>query len=149
HTGDLRGVLERASARETAMRVALGGAARALLRQLGIAVGSYVRAIGSEEGQGAQELAPVPFHDDAGELALQADASETRSLDESTTRRFVAAIDEARRRRDTLGGVLEVVATGVPVGLGSHAQWDRRLDGRLGGALLSIPAIKAVEIGDG
>jgi chorismate synthase len=149
HTADLRGALERASARETAMRVALGAAARALLRQLGIAVGSYVRAIGGESSAGAAELVPDRYRDDAEELALHADVQDTRALDAATSQRFVAAIDEARRRRDTLGGVVEVVATGVPVGLGSHVHADRRLDGRLGRALLSIPAMKAVEIGEG
>ncbi len=149
HTEDLRNVLERASARETAMRVALGGIARAFLRDIGIQVGSWVRSIGSAEGLSPQGLAGQLLREDAEGLALLADQTETRALDEESSRRFVEAIDEARRRRDTIGGVIEVVATHVPVGLGSHVHWDRKLDGRLARSLMSIPAIKAVEIGDG
>ncbi len=149
HTSDLRNVLERASARETAMRVALGGAAKALLRELGIGVGSYVRSIGGAVGSGADEVAAALARDDAEALALLADRFETRALDRASSDRFVQAIDEARKRRDTLGGVVEVVVTGLPIGLGSHVQWDRKLDGRLAQALMSIPAIKAVEVGDG
>ena len=149
HTGDLRNVLERASARETAMRVALGAAARALLRDLGVQIGSYVLAIGDAVGVTALEAAPALATADAEGLALLADASETRALDGASSARFVDAIQGAQRRRDTLGGVVEVVVTGLPAGLGSHVQWDRRLDGRLARALASIPAIKAVEVGDG
>ena len=148
-TADLRDILERASARETAMRVALGAAARALLRELGIQVGSYVRSIGGADAEGAGEVAPELLHSDAEALALRADQTETRALTRAGSDRLVSAIQEAQRRRDTLGGVIEIVATGVPPGLGSHVQADRKLDGRLGGALLSIQAIKAVEIGDG
>lgn len=149
HTADLRNVLERASARETTMRVALGAAARVLLRNLGIAVGSYVRSIGGIEAISASEVQPELYRHDAEELGLLADRSEVRALDADSTAQLVARIDDARRNRETLGGVIEVIATGVPPGLGSHVQWDRRLDGRLARALLSIPAIKAVEIGDG
>jgi len=148
-TADLRDILERASARETAMRVALGAAARALLRELGIQVGSYVRSIGTADAESAADVAPDLFRADAEALALRADETETRALTAAGSDRLVQAIQEAQRRRDTLGGVVEVIATGVPPGLGSHVQADRKLDGRLGGALLSIPAIKAVEIGDG
>ncbi len=148
-TADLRDILERASARETAMRVALGAAARALLRELGIQVGSYVRSIGPADADGAEVVAPGLFREDAEALALRADETETRALTPAGSERLVEAIKEAQRRRDTVGGVIEVVATGVPPGLGSHVQADRKLDGRLGGALLSIQAIKAVEIGDG
>lgn len=143
HTDDLRNVLERASARETAMRVALGAAARQLLRELGIQVGSHVRAIG-----GAEALA-VALPDDAEAMALQADASPVRTLDGDSTARLMAEVDAAQKRRDTLGGVIEVVATGVPVGLGSHVQLDRKLDGRLAGALMGLPAVKGVELGEG
>src|SRR5262249_9783768 len=146
---DLRDIWERASARETAMRVALGAAARALLRELGIQVGSYVRSIGTAEAEAAAEVEPGLFRDNAEALALLADRTETRALTQAGSDRLVEAIQEAQRRRDTVGGVIEVIATGVPPGLGSHVQADRKLDGRLGGALLSIPAIKAVEIGDG
>jgi len=149
HTQDLRNVLERASARETAMRVALGGAARALLRELGIGIGSYVRSIGGVEATPAIDAAPALFREDAEALGLLADGFATRTLDQVSSDRLVQRIDEARKARDTLGGVVEVVVTGLPVGLGSHVHWDRKLDGRLGQALLSIPAIKAVEIGDG
>ena len=148
-TADLRDILERASARETAMRVALGAAARALLRELGIQVGSYVRSIGNADADAAADVAPELLRDDAEALALRADQTETRALTAAGSARLVEAIQEAQRRRDTLGGVVEVVATGVPPGLGSHVHADRKLDGRLGGALLSIQAIKAVEIGDG
>jgi len=148
-TQDLRDVLERASARETAMRVALGAAARVLLRDLGIQVGSYVRSIGQADAEDAADVVPQLFGEDAEGLALLADATETRALSEEASERLVAAIKKAQQRRDTLGGVIEVVATGVPPGLGSHVQADRKLDGRLGGALLSIQAIKAVEVGEG
>ena len=131
------------------MRVALGAAARALLRELGIGVGSYVRSIGQADADDAAHVAPQLFREDAEGLALLADATETRALSEAGSARLVAAIQEAQGRRDTLGGVIEVVATGVPPGLGSHVQADRKLDGRLGAALLCIQAIKAVEVGDG
>lgn len=149
HIGDLRNVLERASARETAMRVALGGAARALLRELGIGVGSYVRSIGEVEAASARDAVPALFYDDAEGMGLLADGFSTRAVDQASSDALAAAIDQARKLRDTLGGVIEVVVTGLPVGLGSHVQWDRKLDGRLSQALLSIPAIKAVEVGDG
>ncbi len=148
-TADLRDVLERASARETAMRVALGAAARVLLRELGIQVGSYVRRIGQAEADDAANTWPSLLREDAEGLALLADATETRALTQSASARLVAAIQEAQARRDTLGGVIEVVASGVPPGLGSYVQADRRLDARLGAALLSIQAMKAVEVGDG
>jgi chorismate synthase len=147
HLDDLRNVLERASARETAIRVALGGAARALLRDLGIQVGSFVRSIGSADGNVPEP--PSLLKEDAESLALRADLTETRALDEDSSNRFVAAIDEARKRRDTLGGVVEILATGVPAGLGSHVHWDRKLDGRIAQAMMSIPAMKAVELGEG
>lgn len=149
HTSDLRNVLERASARETAMRVALGAAARTLLREFGIGIGSYVRSIGGVDAASAKDVAPSLFHEDAEGLALRADRFATRTVDQDSSDRLVAAIDEARRKRDTVGGVVEVVVTGLPIGLGSHVHWDRKLDGRLARALLSIPAIKAVEVGDG
>jgi chorismate synthase len=149
HLDDLRNVLERASARETAIRVALGGAARALLRDLGIQIGSFVRSIGSADGNVLEPPSVSPLKEDAESLALRADLTETRALDEDSSRRFVAAIDQARKRRDTLGGVAEILATGVPVGLGSHVHWDRKLDGRIAQAMMSIPAIKAVELGEG
>jgi chorismate synthase len=149
HLDDLRNILERASARETAIRVALGAVARALLRDLGIQVGSFVRSIGEAEAGPLNEEAQRLWRDDAEALGLLADRTETRALDVNSSRGFVEAIERARQRRDTLGGVIEVVATGVPVGLGSHVQWDRKLDGRIAQAMMSIPAIKAVELGEG
>jgi chorismate synthase len=149
HLADLRNVLERASARETAIRVALGGVARAFLRDLGVQVGSCVRSIGRAEAPPAEELAGQLLRTDAESLALLADQTETRALDPDWSQKFVAEIDEARSRRDTIGGVVEVVASNLPTGLGSHVHWDRKLDGRLAQALMAIPAIKAVEIGDG
>lgn len=149
HLDDLRNVLERASARETAVRVALGAVAKALLAEFGISIGSYVRSIGGVEAAHAEDCFPELLRTDAQALASCADASETRALDAESSERLAARIQEAMKRRDTLGGVIDVVATGLPVGLGSHVQWDRKLDGRLAQAMASIPAIKAVEIGDG
>jgi chorismate synthase len=139
---DARPILERASARETAARVALGELARRFLAQaLGVHVVSHVVAIGSvraPEGTlpGPEDLAAV-------------DADPVRCLDPAASAKMVAEIDAARKDGDTLGGVVEVVVHGAPPGLGSHVHWDRRLDGRLAGAMMSIQAIKAVEIGDG
>jgi chorismate synthase len=139
---DIRDVLERASARETAARVAVGACARALLGRFGIAIASHVRAIG-----------PVRLDDDLsppfGQVAALDEDDSIRCIDAATRARMIAAIDAARTAGDTLGGRVEIVAAGVPAGLGSYAQWDRRLDGRLAQALMSIPAIKAVEIGAG
>lgn len=149
HLGDLRNVLERASARETAIRVALGAVAKALLAELGIQVGSYVRSIGGVEAAYAEDVCPELLRTDAQALAFRADESETRALDAASSERLAARIQESMKRRDTVGGVVEVVATGLPVGLGSHVQWDRKLDGRIAQAMASIPAIKAVEVGDG
>lgn len=149
HLADLRNVLERASARETAIRVALGAVAKALLAELGIQVGSYVRSIGGVEAAHAEDVCPDLLRSDAQALAFRADASETRALDAESSERLAARIQESMKRRDTVGGVVEVVATGLPVGLGSHVQWDRKLDGRIAQAMASIPAIKAVEVGDG
>ncbi len=151
HHDDIRPVIERSSARETAMRVACGSLARALLRGVGIEVGSHVVALGSE-GYGAAGWAAVasPLVGQGGEaLGRAADASEVRVLDAAVAARIVAAIRQAKADGDTLGGVYEVVATGVPPGLGSYVQWDRRLDGLLAQAILSIQAQKAVEVGDG
>ncbi len=134
-------MLERASARETAARTAAGAVARKLLSALGIDVFAHVLAIGPVE-------APPPTADLAT-LRERARASELACADAGAESRMKEAIREAAHRGDTLGGVFEVVATGVPAGLGSHAQWDRKLDGRLAQALMSIPAIKAVEVGEG
>jgi chorismate synthase len=139
---DLRDVLERASARETAARVAIGAVARQFLARLGIRISSHVFNIG---GISAPEPLEVTF--------AQADALEDeapiRCVDKTLERRIIAEIDRAREAGDTLGGAFEVIATGIPVGLGSYVQWDRKLDGRLAQAMMSIPAIKAVGIGIG
>jgi len=139
---DARPILERASARETAARVALGTIARNFLRQtLGAEVLSHVTEIGSVAA--APETLPMP-----GDLD-KIDASEVRCLDEDAGKRMIELIDETKRAGDTLGGVVEVVVHNLPPGLGSHIQWDRRLDSRLAAALMGIQAIKGVEVGDG
>ena len=138
---DARNVLERASARETAARVALGTFAKALLRAVGVEVLSHVVAIGSARvGEGV-----VPGPGDLDSI----DSSPVRCLDDETGRAMVAEIEAAGAEGDSLGGIVEVVAFGLPPGLGSHVHWDRKLDGRIGGALMAVPAIKGVEIGDG
>jgi chorismate synthase len=138
---DLRDVLERASARETAMRVAVGAVCRKLLGALGIDVFAHVVAIGPVEAALAGLLPE--------EIGARARASDLACADPEAEQAMRAAILEAAHAGDTLGGVFEVVATGVPPGLGSHVQWDRKLDGRLAQALMSIQAIKGVEIGLG
>jgi chorismate synthase len=139
---DARAVLERASARETAARVALGEIARHLLRQVvGAEVLSHVVALGAVRAP--EDYVPGP--QDADRI----DADPVRCLDAGASAAMQAEVDAAHRDGDTLGGVVEVVAYGLPPGLGSHVHWDRRLDGRLAGALMSIQAIKGVEVGDG
>jgi chorismate synthase len=139
---DARAVLERASARETAARVALGEIARRLLRQvLGAEILSHVVALGAVRA--ADDYVPEP------QDAERIDADPVRCLDAAASAAMQAEVEAAHRDGDTLGGVVEVVAYGLPPGLGSHVHWDRRLDGRLAGALMSIQAIKGVEVGDG
>jgi chorismate synthase len=139
---DARPILERASARETAARVALGTVAKAFLAQvLGVTVLSHVVRIGG--AQAPYGSVPGPGDDAA------VDADPVRCLDPEASAAMVAEIDAAKKDGDTLGGVVEVVVHGLPPGLGSHAHWDRRLDARLAGALMSIQAIKGVEVGDG
>jgi chorismate synthase len=137
---DARDVLERASARETAARVAAGALAKALVGELGVTVVSHVVALG-------KVTAPPGVRPRPGDLAA-VDASAVRCFDAAATDAMVAEIRAAAKDGDSLGGVAEVVGYGVPVGLGSYAHWDRRLDGLLAQALMSIPAVKAVEIGD-
>ncbi len=140
---DARPVLERASARETAARVALGAAAKALLQQAyGVQVLSHVVRLG---GVTVAEGAALPGPDDLGAV----DASPVRVFDPASAEAMTDEVDAAKREGDTLGGVVEVLAYGVPPGLGSHVHWDRRLDSRLAAALMGIQAIKGVEIGDG
>jgi chorismate synthase len=136
---DVRNVLERASARETAARVAAGGVARAFLRELGIDVWSFTAEVGG--------VAVDPAR--ASRSREEADASPLRCPDPDAEAAMVARIDEAREHGDTVGGVFEVVATGVPIGLGSYVQWDRRLDAALAAAVMSINIVKGVEIGLG
>lgn len=137
---DVRNVLERSSARETAMRVALGAVAKKFLSEFGVSIGSYVTAIGpvgaSTEG-------------DFAEMFKAAEASPVRCPDRAASEEMVGLIDRAGEEGDSLGGVFEVFALGVPPGLGSHVHWDRRLDGRLAQALMSIQAVKGVEAGLG
>jgi chorismate synthase len=139
---DARPILERASARETAARVALGAVAKAFLAQaLDVHVVSHVVRIGSVTAPAG--VLPAPEDSD------RVDESPVRCLDPSASAAMVNEIDETRKAGDTLGGVVEVLAYGVPPGLGSHVQGDRRLDARLAGALMGIQAIKGVEVGDG
>jgi chorismate synthase len=139
---DARAILERASARETAARVALGEVARRLLSQaLGAEIVSHVVALGAVSVPDGL----VPGPDDAARI----DADLVRCADPKSSAAMVEEIDEVRKEGDTLGGVVEVVVHGLPPGLGSHTHWDRRLDARLAGAIMSIQAIKGVEIGDG
>jgi chorismate synthase len=142
-THDARDVLERASARETATRVAAGSFCRLFLAHFGVQIGSHVLAIGRESiEQQVEELTVQRI------FALDPESS-IRCADSEAEKRMMALIDEAKKNGDTLGGVVEVVATGIPPGLGSHIQWDRKLDGRISQAMMSIPAVKAVEIGRG
>ena len=137
-----RPVLERASARETAARVALGAVARAFLGELGIRLVAHTLAIGPVR---VPDDAPLPLPDDVDRL----DADPLRCLHPETSAAMVAEVDAAHKEGDTLGGVVEVLAYGVPPGLGSYVHWDRRLDAKLAAALMGIQAIKGVEVGDG
>lgn len=132
-------VRERASARETAVRVAVGALLRPLLACFGIAVGSLVAEIGGIEARLPDDLSPA--------LCVQAEANDLRCPDEEAATRMRQAIDAAIEAGETLGGVFVVIAAGVPVGLGSYVHWDRRLDARLAAAIMSIPGVKGVEIG--
>jgi len=138
---DVRNVLERASARETAMRVALGVFCKALLAELGIAVVSHVVRVGKV----AVRSTRLPLPEDLEVV----DASPVRCFDEVVSDRMVAEIDRIRKDRDTVGGVFEVIAYGCPPGLGSHVQFDRKLDARLALSLMSIQSVKGVEVGEG
>jgi chorismate synthase len=137
---DIRPVMERASARETAARVAVGAVARRFLEELGIVIHSHAVAIG-------------PHHWERPKTSsmnwAKVEASPVRCADVKVGKAMMAAIDEAKADGDTLGGIFEVIATGVPIGLGSHVSWDRRLDGRIAQAITSINAVKGVEIGTG
>jgi chorismate synthase len=138
---DARDILERASARETTARVAAGAVCRALLKCFNIKIGSHLTELG-----GITATRPETLPDD---INAAVDSSQLRTFDAAAEARMVELIDAAKRDGDTLGGVCEVVITGTPVGLGSHVSWDRKLDGRLAAALMSIQAVKGVEIGLG
>lgn len=140
---DARNVLERASARETATRVAIGSLGKALLKHLGIVVISHIVRIGEAAVDLDLDRLPGP-----GDLEA-IDASAVRCFDTDAGQQMVAEIDDAASHGDSLGGVIEILAYGLMPGLGSHVHWDRKLDGRLAGALMAVPAIKAVEVGDG
>ena len=150
---DIRPIIERASARETAARVAVGAVARRFLEEFGIDVHSYTVAIGGVDGGSSAssearrgEVSPAQ----AGVIDWhRVEASPVRCADVEMEKAMMSAIDEAKAAGDTLGGVVEVIATGIPVGLGSHVSWDRRLDGRTARAVMSINAVKGVEIGAG
>jgi chorismate synthase len=139
---DARDILERASARETTARVAAGALAKRLLDEFGVEIGSHVTSLGGIRAAVEGSVLPVP-------LNPTADQSEIRVLDRSAEAEIIRRIDAAKKAGDTLGGEVEVIARGVCVGLGSHVSWDRKLDGRLAGMLMSIPAVKGVEIGLG
>ena len=138
---DARDILERASARETTARVAAGAICRKLLSEIGVTIGSHIVELG-----GVSAAVPDDWPDDINEAA---DASPLRTLDSKAEEEMIARIDAAKKDGDTLGGVCEVVCRGLPVGLGSHVSWDRKLDGRIGAAMMSIPAVKGVGIGMG
>jgi chorismate synthase len=152
---DIRNVIDRASARETAMRVALCTIIRKFLEDNGIFIGSHVLSIGSADMKKRikidqmitkfMSLAPSAAY----KVAEEADKSEVRMLDKSAETKAITAIKKVKKAGDTLGGIFEVIVTGVPIGLGSYVQYDRKLDGQLAQALMSIQAIKGVEIGDG
>lgn len=139
---EARNVLERASARETAARVALGAIARAFLAEFGVSVLSHTLSIGTVR---VPEGTPLPGPDDVARL----DEDPLRCADPDTSALMVAEVDSAQKDGDTLGGVIEVLAFGLPPGLGSYTHWDRRLDAQLGSAIMGIQAIKGVEVGDG
>jgi chorismate synthase len=143
HTSDVRNVLERASARETTVRVGVGAFAKALLRHFGISVCSHVIALGEEEAPGWTPESGI----DPGLISGMADHSEVRCLNSSAEQRIIERIARAKEEKDTLGGIFEVVVSGVPPGLGSYTNWDQRLDARLVRALVSIPAVKGAEVG--
>jgi len=145
NTKDIRDILERSSARETAMRVALGAIAKKILSVFGITFGSYVIQIGSARYNKSFPLSKKELLD----LHSAAEQSPVRCPDKAASNKMVAAINKAIREGYSLGGLFTIFATGIPMGLGSHIQWDRKLDGRLAQAIMSIQAIKGVEIGSG
>ena len=157
---DIRPIIERASARETAARVAAGAIAKRFLEEFGIAIHSHTTAIGhvsyepftschSEAEKRPKNLAQDKLHEAISINWQQVEASPVRCADSEVEKKMIAAIDEAKANGDTLGGIFEVIATGVPIGLGSYVHWDRRLDSKITQAIMSINAVKGVEIGSG
>jgi chorismate synthase len=152
---DMRNVIDRASARETAMRVALCSIARKFLEDQGVFIGSHVLSIGSAKIKNRTKIDKAFFDftrkmaGAANKISEEADRSEVRIIDKSAAAKAVSEIKKAKKSGDTLGGLFEVIVTGSPIGLGSYVQFDRKLDGQLAQALMSIQAIKGVEIGDG
>jgi len=139
---DIRNVLERSSARETTMRVALGSVCRKLLDDVGIEVGSQVIQIHNVKDNSRSELSP-------NQLSELVDASPVRCLDKNAEKNMIKTISEAKAAGDSVGGIFRVVATGLPYGLGSHTQWDRKLQARISAVMMSINAFKGIEIGSG
>ena len=139
---DIRNVLERSSARETTMRVALGSVCRKLLEDVGIEVGGQVIQIHNVKDNSRSELSP-------NQLSELADASPVRCLNKNAEKNMIKTIDEAKAAGDSVGGIFRVVATGLPYGLGSHTQWDRKLQARISAVMMSINAFKGIEIGSG
>lgn len=138
---DARDILERASARETTARVAVGAVCRRFLSEFGVSIGSHVVSLGDIVARRPDSMPQ--------DINAAADESQLRTLDPEAERRMIDRIDQVKREGNTLGGIVEVVATGAVVGLGSHTAWDRKLDGRIGRAIMSIPAVKGVEVGMG
>ncbi len=138
---DARDVLERASARETTARVAAGAICKRFLREFDIAIGSHIVHLGGVDAKRPDKM--------PRDLNAASDQSQLRTLDSTAESEMIAGIDAAKAEGNTLGGIAEIICDGVPVGLGSHVSWDRKIDGRLAAALMSIPAVKAVEIGLG
>jgi chorismate synthase len=138
---DARDILERASARETTARVAAAAICKRFLREFGVCIGSHVAHLGGIDARRPDDM--------PADINTAADESPLRTLDADAEKRMIEKIDEIKRAGNTLGGICEVVADGIPVGLGSHVSWDRKLDGRIGAAIMSIPAVKGVEIGMG
>jgi chorismate synthase len=138
---DARDILERSSARETAMRVAIGGVCKLLLAQIGVDIVGHIVSLGTVQAK----TDGLTF----GQIRERSEASEVRCADPEAEKKMIEAIDAAKGQGDTIGGVFEVIAVGVPIGLGSHVHWDRKLDANLARALMSIQAMKGVEVGLG
>lgn len=148
---DIRNVIDRASARETAMRVACCTIAKRLLEEFGISIGSHVLSIGSAETKNRTAIDRLikKYSNEISTIAALADHSEVRILDPTVEAKAISEIKSCKKKGDTLGGIFEVLVSGLPIGLGSYVHYDRKLDGQLAQAVMSIHAVKGVEIGDG